>query len=778
MIPPREWLRRTGPRLAWPGALGLLIGLTFLPVLLGLRTLAFRDADRLYAPLRGPIEAALRHFRLPLWNPWEAAGVPLFAEGVHGVLHPFSLMAAWVAPGHWDVLPLAGLLSAAWGVFVLARGLGVSAPAAFGGAAAFALSGFSVSMTGNLVFLLGLGTLPWLLAALRAAGAGRPHGVLLAALAVAALVFSGDTQLLLIGIALGLALAWQAGGWAGLRRAGAGIGLGLLVGAVQWTATLRHLELTYRGVALPTDEAREWALAPWRLIEWIVPGFFRGDLAFDAAPVYQALGHPGRFVLPFAESVFIGAPVLLCAAWGAARKPGRLWLAAAALLLWAALGPHLGALQTLGRLPFWGQFRYAEKLMAPLTLCLSVLAALGLDRLAEPAERCRARTAATGVLLVIMAATAWVWTPSCLNLLARTGLAPDAAQAIRDALRTGLLPAALGVAAFGLLASLTGRASGWAVPALATLLALQAAAATPFARHLGDPRAHALMIEHALAAEAPGPRLAHPLVRDLPPTPGHDAQDQQAAINLRMAVPAGNVAARLDDIDLYSGFYPRRHENLYRSLGEGRWRAYRRFAVTHVVLQAPRDEQENRRQSELVANGQCVHRDADGGFSIWSVPHRPWAFFASGADVTDHPAKARDRLLELIRLNDDRHVVLEAATQPACATGAVLSIERDTERLTITAESTGEALLVINDAYWPGWEARIDGRAVPVWPADVLVRAVPWPAGRHVLEMRYRPPEVTWGLALTGIGLLACLPLLVFRQPGPTPLRQSIPSSG
>jgi len=52
------------------------------------------------------------------------------------------------------------------------------------------------------------------------------------------------------------------------------------------------------------------------------------------------------------------------------------------------------------------------------------------------------------------------------------------------------------------------------------------------------------------------------------------------------------------------------------------------------------------------------------------------------------------------------------------------------------------------------WEATVDGVAVAIMPADALVRAVAWPAGRHVLEMRYRPPEVTRGLLLSGLGLL------------------------
>ncbi|MCM2333869.1 MAG: hypothetical protein NDI82_07960, partial [Anaeromyxobacteraceae bacterium] len=46
------------------------------------------------------------------------------------------------------------------------------------------------------------------------------------------------------------------------------------------------------------------------------------------------------------------------------------------------------------------------------------------------------------------------------------------------------------------------------------------------------------------------------------------------------------------------------------------------------------------------------------------------------------------------------------------------------------------------------------GVPAPILPADGLVRAVPFPAGRHRLVMRYEPPEVRIGVALSGLGLL------------------------
>jgi len=88
----------------------------------------------------------------------------------------------------------------------------------------------------------------------------------------------------------------------------------------------------------------------------------------------------------------------------------------------------------------------------------------------------------------------------------------------------------------------------------------------------------------------------------------------------------------------------------------------------------------------------------------------------------------------------------------------------------VEAESPGDGILVVNSAFAPGWVATMDGRPWPLWRADFLVRAVPWPAGRHVLEMRYQAPGLRVGIAvslaaLTAIAALGLADLRARRSP-------------
>jgi hypothetical protein len=74
--------------LAWAAPAGLGAIAPPVAVLLSSHTLAWRDTARVFAPLRGLVVDALRQARLPLWNPHEGTGMPLFAQVQHGVLYP------------------------------------------------------------------------------------------------------------------------------------------------------------------------------------------------------------------------------------------------------------------------------------------------------------------------------------------------------------------------------------------------------------------------------------------------------------------------------------------------------------------------------------------------------------------------------------------------------------------------------------------------------------------------------------------------------------------
>ena len=66
--------------------------------------------------------------------------------------------------------------------------------------------------------------------------------------------------------------------------------------------------------------------------------------------------------------------------------------------------------------------------------------------------------------------------------------------------------------------------------------------------------------------------------------------------------------------------------------------------------------------------------------------------------------------------------------------------------------------LMVSQTWYPGWVARVDGKRAALLHANFLFVGVEVPAGRHTVELVYRPNSFVFGLLLSilvGIILLA-----------------------
>jgi hypothetical protein len=190
---------------------------------------------------------------------------------------------------------------------------------------------------------------------------------------------------------------------------------------------------------------------------------------------------------------------------------------------------------------------------------------------------------------------------------------------------------------------------------------------------------------------------------------------------------------------------------LGEALGNDIGRAARRYSVTHLVL-PPGAAGTNPEFARSVEGGRLAIIDPRTGYEFWAIPHREWAVFPAEAIAVPGIEAALDAIVRLQR-EGRRTAVVEAEGEIPTAPGRILEVSRGLEQVRLVAEAEADAVLIVNDAFWPGWRAFIDDAEVPIFAADVLVRAVPWPAGRHALVMRYDPPEVRRGVLLSAAGL-------------------------
>ncbi len=82
----------------------------------------------------------------------------------------------------------------------------------------------------------------------------------------------------------------------------------------------------------------------------------------------------------------------------------------------------------------------------------------------------------------------------------------------------------------------------------------------------------------------------------------------------------------------------------------------------------------------------------------------------------------------------------------------VRSTEGGKRRVVGPFDLSKPGVLVLAEAWYPGWEARVDGRPVPVLLANGYQQAVTLEPGRHVVVLEYRPRGRGWGVALAVLG--------------------------
>ncbi|BDG06853.1 YfhO family protein [Anaeromyxobacter oryzae] len=723
------------------------------------RTLVCLDTQILYAPQRWMVDEALRAFRLPLWNPYMGAGVPFLADAIHGVLHPVSVLTAWLDTDRSADVLIGGYVACAGvGAALVARDMGATRPGAAAAAVVFGTSGYVLSMTGNLVFLAGAGSLPFAVAGLRRfAAAPGPVSFAFGVGGVAVLALSGDAQALMVSGVLALALAWEAAGARGGSRAAIAGFVGLLVAGIQLVPSAVHVERTVRAAGTWFRTPFVWALEPTRVAELVTPGLMSGPDPF-VDRVFEALAGPGGWPVgtlprPFSQSIFIGlVPIALAVVGVREGRRGRVLGSLALLLLWIALGPRLGAESVLRHVPLWRSFRYSEKLVAPLTLVVAVLAGLGLDAVAERRAR--------GRWLCIAAAMLALVSVSALLLVA-SALPPDAASMANARILRGASHVSIAsIALVGWVVLRDRLGVGGGRFALLGLVWASMAAASPIALRPGDVTSRLGVPGPSLDAPAPGPRLLVPYTHEpLSVDPGFDWSDQAGRVHAPIGYPAYHVRSRLDSMYVYNAMAPARLSRLNQALSVHWAEVARRYAVTHAAVARPITFQQQTLYALATSGAKRVALGPDGD-ELWAVPHRDWATFALDVHGVEDVQEA---IFELAGGTDA--VLVESRGQFAVAPGRVLSIQRGLESLRVEAEADAAATLVIADAWWPGWEATIDGSVVMVYPADVLVRAVRWPPGHHVLEMRYHPPEVATGILVSAVGIAAlALGMAVLRR--------------
>ena len=85
----------------------------------------------------------------------------------------------------------------------------------------------------------------------------------------------------------------------------------------------------------------------------------------------------------------------------------------------------------------------------------------------------------------------------------------------------------------------------------------------------------------------------------------------------------------------------------------------------------------------------------------------------------------------------------------AGTSGSVTTKKYSNEKIELVAQVTGNALLVLSEKYYKGWQARIDGKQTDIYPVNHVLRGVYLPPGTHSIEFVFDPLPYKVGKRMT-----------------------------
>jgi hypothetical protein len=147
--------------------------------------------------------------------------------------------------------------------------------------------------------------------------------------------------------------------------------------------------------------------------------------------------------------------------------------------------------------------------------------------------------------------------------------------------------------------------------------------------------------------------------------------------------------------------------------------------------------------------------ELDGQYVYRNTAVLPRFFLASEI----RPAVSPEQALAIVRapgFDPRRAAAVEGFASPALlAEGTVRVIRYSAGRVLLETEAAGASFLGTSEAWYPGWEARVDGRPAPLYPTNAAFRGLPLPPGLHRVEMSFSPGVLYSGALLSAAAWLA-----------------------
>jgi hypothetical protein len=730
------------------------------------------DALFTYLPRQAELARRIRAGDFPLWNPNVFCGAPFFADPQSRVLYPFSLALAFVDPVRafgYDVA--LHVFLAMLGMYLFMRAIGASAAGSLAGAISYGLSSFFATRMGHPTFVAAAAYIPFLFFAYERARRGLRGGVVALLVFLTLGYFAGFPQVFLFGVmslviyafymAAEGALAREPGQIAGLIRSLAiPAGLSLLLVSVHLVPFKEFVDNS-AGLGYDFETMKRVHMwSPLFLIRSLFPNFFGNPADGNNYIVLlkQDVHHQNIGFL-----VYCGAGSFLLA-WGSlayARASRHIRAMLLLLIMSVGLATSGAVLRAAyAVMPFIG---YSQIDRISVISCFSVSALCGLVLSAvwsgayPKRDRAFVRVVAAALAVVVIASIAF---------LAMGSEVSHAFAGLMSHLDAGLLERA-GHAALGEWAD--GAEDAWfAFVSLQVILGLVFFVAA----------AGALIA--AARARGAGRKVASVVFLVLL------ALDVSLAARTFYVTQSGTVLGRTAGIEFLDEALGEpgtwRYANFYNAEGALPTNTGQVFGLHSVLGRAtavPEAYADFMYWAREVPKGRDTQPGSGGHLFVGALGAACGRYVVAGHGGGERPGPGyrllydgdmlvceNPRALEkgfCAAMSDVEHVdlrgevVLGAARALAnpsvfrAGAAKVVSYEADRIEFDVTADK--RCYFIVQDLFYPGWQATVDGGRSRIQRTDIGFRAVPLEPGRHRIVMEFRPRSFNIGLLLTCIGI-------------------------
>jgi hypothetical protein len=717
---------------------------------------------------------------LPLWNPLNGMGAPLVANYQLALFYPpgwivylFAFLGdnPWMAWSH-TLLVVLHLAWAGIGMALLARQIGLGLLGQMISGLSFSLSGYFVARCGFFSMIWAGAWMPWVI--LTACSIAVPYKVgikpllnrflpFTLLLCISMQLLSGHAQL--TWYTLLLAFGWVFyGGYInnGMKGAFKASGtyiitvlLAALVTSIQLVPTFEYLRQSQRSSAVDFETTMTYSFWPWRFLTLLAPDLF---------------GNPGwgdywGYATYWEDAIYIGViPFFLAISTFSFLSEKNSTLTEAPKLkslfffLWTlifitcflALGKNTPIFPFLYRyIPSFEMFQAPSRIMIWLIFAISLLAGIGSERWHAPTGKSLYwfRLATAGAFAVTLGAfVAWLSLGGIkVTFIRSTAMA--GLWALSGGLLTLWMPPKKSHSRFCFWTSLVIIIvavdliiAGWSLnPDInSDFYSKNNPAITPVKEMVGESRLYLDQADEYLYK-------FHRFFRfqDYKPI---EAQENLAYISL----PNFNLIGDFSSANNFDPMLPARYVFWMKNLKNN-----------------PSNELDDWLQ--LMDVGLVEKFDITQPFGVQYIQKATYGkfYWANCPIIVKNEFEAWNKLITKLemRVLDDKinWVIIEDSTlQESRYCDQVYSpviqlIENKGDHSSYAINTDLSGWFILQDVWYPGWQAKIDGVIVPIYHANYLFRGVYVLEGKHTLSFDYRPTWFYLGCITSFASIMGCL---------------------